>query len=176
MMDLKSLFTIGAAITICFTIVSCSSCSNNGKKQVDNVTVNLEKSPQMTLSKADTDQVMNLCHTYLKKVCAGQVEEAVSMLYYLNVDHQIVQLPEALRKKQIQSMSLFKYYGYSIDYVKFLREIDSEVKFSLWLSDPKKDDKPATIGGMFRPVRQQGQWYLTLSNTRTDSVRSELDR
>lgn len=162
-----------AALTM--ALVSCNSCSNNKTTKEQNDNLQLEQTPRMELSRQDTDEVRNLSETYLQKIVDGNIDGAVGMLYYLNKDHKLQALPADLKKKELQSMGLFKTYGYNIDFIKFNREIDSEVKFTLIIQNPKETQNPATIGGMFRPVREGGKWYLTLSNSRTDTVSSDLD-
>ena len=129
----------------------------------------------MTISRQDTDIVISLTKEYLEKVKSGDIDGALGMLYYLDKDKKVGPVPADLAKRQRESLKAFPVYGYKIDFLKFFRETDSEVKYSLVISNPEKSKQPAIISAMIRPMREDGKWYLTLADTQSENVQSELD-
>lgn len=159
-----------------------SSCKNQKAKEREQIIQQQEELAQpteMEVNGYDTTEVLNLTKLYLSKVKSKDYDGAVNMLYYLNKD-KIVSLPPSLSKKFKQSLEAFPIFDYRIDFLKFFKETDSEVKFTYIIQDPKsvkEGSKPAEMSGMIRPVRRDGKWYLTLADTETDSTYgSELDK
>lgn len=174
---MKLKLSIVLSFAILFLLFSCSGCSNKKKaKQVQEENQEFITQPSMEVNASDTSTVLQLSTAFLEKLKGKDIDGAISMLYYLKGGDSIVALPSDLAKKEKAALSSFPIYGFRIDYLKFYKETDSQVKYSLLIQDPKEVKNPAVIGGLFRPVRRNGQWYLTLADSKTDSVQSEIGR
>jgi hypothetical protein len=171
-MKLKSLFYI-SALVLPLMLTSCSKSKKDTDKFNKDISL-IVKQPEMEVTKNDTDEVIALANNFLDRVKTKDFDGAMAMLHYLNKD-KLENLPKDLARKEHKALTMFPVYGYRVDYIKFFRETDSEIKFSLLIQDPTKVKHPAVIGGMFRPVRQQGVWYLTLADTGSDTIQSQLD-
>lgn len=167
----------GLVMVATLMLSSCSSCSHKSEKEkikeIEELSI---KQPEMTLSSQDTNEVMNLTRMFLEQLKAKNIDNALSMLYYLDKDKKVVRVPQDLAKKQREALSYFPVYGYKIEEIKFFRETDSEISYSLIIQDPKTTKEPASITGLIRPMRVNGKWYLTLADSKTDTFRSELDK
>jgi hypothetical protein len=171
-MKLRNILFFSVVVLLSFT--ACSHKKSDAEKLNESIKL-YQKQPEMQLSKNDTDAVLSLSKQFLEQVKARNINGAMSMLYYLNKEKKIVKVPADLEKQERVALQAFPVYDYSIDVVKFYRETDSEVGYSLLIQDPAKVKKPGVIKGMIRPMRRQGKWYLTLANSGTDVIQSKLD-
>lgn len=119
--------------------------------------------PVMTLSSNDTTTVRQQASDFLQQVVDGKIDEAVAMLYFLDGD-----TPKPLTNEQRQEFAMgigaFTFKGFKITSLVFKSELDTEVGYNLYLDDPSKTSHPRTFKGLFRPVRRNGAWYITLAN------------
>ena len=67
--------------------------------------------------------------------------------------------------------------NYTIDEVRFHKETDCQVRYSVELFEKAADDPVSNKVSFFiKPVRRDGQWYLTLADTESDSTHgSEIE-
>jgi hypothetical protein len=153
-----------------------SGCKNKEKKSLKELQEDFIQPPGMTVQKSDTDQVLSLVNLYLQYLEKGKVDNAMSMLYYLN-KNSITALPPEVAKKERFSLNSFKGLKYQVDALIFLQEDDSEVKYSATLFKKKPgDNRPNKISFIIKPVRQKGKWYLTLADTQTETQKSEVEK
>jgi hypothetical protein len=171
-MKLRYILSISAAILLAFS--ACSHKKSNVEKLQEDIKLN-QKQPEMQLSANDTNAVLDMTKQFLEQVKARNINGAMSMLHYMNKKSEIVNVPTDLAKRERMALQVFPVYAYHIDFVKFFRETDSEVGYSLLIQDPAKVKKPGIIKGLIRPVRRNGKWYLTLADSKTDSIQSSLD-
>lgn len=129
---------------------------------------------KMVVSQADTDQVYSLVQHYLSCLENNRVDEALSMLHYLNPGDSIVDLPASMAKQQKHVLNTFAGKKYEVEHVIFHKDNDTEVKYNVILFDKKPgDNRPNKVGFILRPVRERSQWYLTLADI-ADNVKSEI--
>ena len=155
---------------VAVSLSSCSSCSGNkaeeskeGEKQL------------MELSKYDTTAVMSLVERYFTCLRTKNVDQALDMLYYLDEQGNIIPLPDDLKRGQRRMLQLHAGLKYSIDYIKFWQETDSEVKFTCTLFDKEPGDtRPNEVKFLIRPMRHDGEWYLTMADTPSQAQESDL--
>ncbi len=119
--------------------------------------------PVMTLSANDTTTVRQQACDFLQQVVDGKIDEAVAMLYVLDGDTPRP-LTDEQRQEYAMSLGNFTFQGFSITSLDFRTEMDTEVGYNLYLDDPAKTTHPRTFKGLFRPVRRNGAWYITLAN------------
>ena len=130
--------------------------------------------PQMTVSAFDTTTVQQLTYEFLDLLKEEKYDEAISRLYVLEND-QVMPLPDNQKAECLFSLGLHKIYGYQITDYTFFKETDSEVRCEMYIEDPATKSDPARLVCLFRPVRRNGAWYLTLANTQTETQRSQID-
>ena len=150
-------------------------CKGDKKPTVKNeVNPNLIQ-PKMMLSKKDTTEVRRLTRQYLHLLENRDLAGAMSMLYYYDHD-SISPLPQALGEKEAHVLGMFLGMKAEIDHIIFYKDDDSEVKFTVTMFErtDENDKRPNKASFLIRPVRKGGEWYLTLADTRTDQVKSEI--
>ena len=158
------------------TLPVLSGCKKQETKSLKELREDFIQPPGMTVQKSDTDQVLSLVNLYLQHLQKGDVDKAISMLYYLN-KNSITALPPKVEKKERLSLNLFKGLKYQVDELIFLQEDDSEVKYSAILFNKKPgDNRPNKISFIIKPVRQKGKWYLTLADSQTETKESEVEK
>lgn len=131
--------------------------------------------PEMNVTGDDSAQVIDLVREYFNLVQHKKYEQAMGMIYYLGKDDKVETPPKALYDQELAAISAFPIYGFTIEYLRFYKETDSEVKYTIFLQDPKKVAKPATMSGMLRPVRRDAKWYLTMADVVSEQNRSKFD-
>ena len=138
------------------------SCTGNNKNQSQG---SLIQEPEMTVLPEDTIAVMNLVNQYLDCLRHNQVDSALNMLYYLDSEEQIVSLPSDMVSGQRLVLQQFSGKDYEIEYLKFYRDIDNEVKYSCILFEKEAgDNRPNKISFLIKPVRRDRVWYLTMAD------------
>lgn len=157
---------------------SLSSCKNNEKKDLKTLEKEYIQDPQMILSNKDSDEVRQQVEYYLNALNNKQVDKAMSMLYYYDLKtNKIRRLNDKEEKTQRAVLSRFAGFHAKIDYIKFFRENDSEVKYNVYFSDkPSTPSNPNCMGFMIRPVRFDGKWYLTLAGDNQATFSSQIDK
>lgn len=130
--------------------------------------------PQMIMSKNDTAEVCRLVEAFLDNLQNNRYEDAVAMLHYLNKD-SIEDLSPKRAKAQINVLRAVHGVKYTIDEMRFLKETDSQVKYSVTLFEKETNDpRPNTVSFFIKPVRRAGKWYLTMADTETDTNGTEI--
>ena len=95
----------------------------------------------------------------------------MGMLHYLKDGLEIVSLPAELEKQHRMVLGNFLGLTYNIESVRFLNEIDCQVKYNVTLFEKQPDDPVSNqISFYIKPVRRDGQWYLTLADSQSDST------
>ena len=131
--------------------------------------------PKMKVSAYDTTAVKSLAQQFFARLQQKDLDGAMSMLYYLD-DREIKELPEDLAKKERIVLGTFLGMRYDIDHIIFLKETDSELKYTVTMfeKEDESDRRPNKASFLIRPVRRDGKWYLTLADTQTETVKSEI--
>ena len=150
-----------------------SSCTGN--KTGDQSQGHEDTKQIMSLSKNDTTAVKSLVERYFNCLRNKKVDEAISMLYYLDENGLIIPLPDELKQNQRRILQMHSGLEYKIDYIKFWQETDSEVKFTCILFDKKPgDNRPNEVKFLIRPMRHNDEWYLTMADTPSQKGSSDL--
>ena len=150
------------------------ACKSEKKEVKSDANPNLIQ-PEMHLSGNDTTQVRRLVRQYLYLLEQKDLDGAMSMLRYYDHD-SIAPLPPTVAAKERMVLGMFLGMKADIDHVIFFRDNDSEVKYTITLferTDPN-DRRPNKASFLIRPVRQAGQWFLTLADKQTDQVKSQI--
>lgn len=157
-------------LLLSLTAILVVSCGHKKKREFKDVQQNVLIPSTMVTSKADTVEVTNLVKAFMSKMQEKDVDGALGMLYYLDRD-SIKSLPENLYKRERAVINTFKGLQYSLDRIVFNKETDSEAKITITLFEKAKNDpRPNEVGMIIKPIRRDGTWYLTLSDTDTDST------
>ena len=124
----------------------------------------------MDLSHNDTTAVYDLTNQFLDYLKNQDLDAAMGMLHYLKDGMEIVSLPQSWRSGiawcwETSSDSPTK------STARFLNETDCQVNYNATLFEKAEDDPVSNkISFYIKPVRREGQWYLTLADTQTDST------
>lgn len=151
-----SCLVLGAVLCI----LSCSEKA--GRKEIAG------GAPAMALEGRDTTAVYGLAKQFLELLKAEKVDEAVSMLYFLDGEGRIVPLPDTLAVRQKAVFRAFPVLGYRIDSIIFSTETDSQVKYTIeFFKKQPGDTRPNTTSFYIKPMRVKGRWYLTMFDSNT---------
>ncbi len=153
-------------------ILLLAACKGEQKKETKMARPGLET--QMEVTNNDSTAVRQLVNDFLGLVVQGDVDAAISRLYILDGE-EVKPLPEKQRKASEMMLGLHQVYSFNIDSLIFYKETDSKVCYTLILQDPASTASPAHMQGLIRPVRRNGQWYITLANNDTETNKSALD-
>jgi len=158
---------------IALTALLLVSCKSEQKKQAE-VNPNLIQ-PEMHLSKQDTTEVRTLTMQFFDRLKQKDLNGAITMLNYYE-NGSIVPLPPELEAKERMALGMFLGMKYDIDHIIFLKDDDSEVKYTVTMFEKEDDNdrRPNKASFLIRPIRYLGKWYLTLADKQTDKVKSEI--
>ena len=116
----------------------------------------------------DSTQVINLVDRFVKYMDENDIRSAVEMLSILKGDSLIPLEPVQMRR-QAMALSMVKGVKWDVSYLIFNSDKDNEVKVDVTLFEKEENDpKPNMTAFFFRPVRFEGQWYLTVKDNITD--------
>ena len=150
-----------------------SSCKQDQKRKTNEEVLKevLADGTQMELGSNDTTVVFELTEKYLECLRDKDLDGAIAMLHYLRNGNEIVSLPEVVEKRQRMVLGAFLGLNYTIDELRFHKETDCQVRYSVELFEKAADDPVSNKVSFFiKPVRRDGQWYLTLADTESDST------
>lgn len=153
-------------------VLLLTACKGEQKKETKMARADLPV--EMDVSPYDTTTVRQLATDFLGLVKQGDIDAAVSRLYILQGD-EVKPLPDKDKRGCKAMLGLHQVFDYSIDSLIFYKETDSKVCYTLVLQDPSTTASPAHMQGLIRPVRRDGQWYITLANNATETQKSALD-
>lgn len=154
-----------------------TSCKDK-QKNVKTLEQDYVQQPQMILSSNDSNEVRDAVNYYLTALNHKQVDKALSMLFYYDLKtNKVRRLTDKENAEQRAVLTRFAGYRAEIEYIKFFRENDSEVKYNIYFSDkPSTPSNPNCMGFMIRPVRLEGRWYLTLAGENQATYSSQIDK
>ena len=114
----------------------------------------------MGLTAEDTVQVLTISRSCMDTLKAGNIDEALKMLFILR-DGKAIPLPA---EKEQQLRKKFNYSFSSTD--------NNDVKFQIeFFKHTSSDDHtPNTIGFMFNPVKIDGVWYLAVKEATKEAT------
>ena len=156
-------------------LVLVVSCSEKKQKTTEELREELII-PKMTVDKSDSSAVLQLANQYMDLLKNKKVDEAIGMLYYLDSNDSIVPLPENLVERQKTILKTFPVLSYEFNGLIFNKETDTQVKYTIEFFEKEPgDNRPNTTAMFLKPVRQDGQWYLTVADSNSaNGVPSEI--
>ena len=157
-----------------FALTSCK----DKKKDVKTLEQDYVQQPQMILNSNDSNEVRDAVNYYLTALNHKQVDKALSMLFYYDLKtNKVRRLTDKENAEQKAVLTRFAGYRAEIEYIKFFRENDSEVKYNIYFSNkPSTPSNPNCMGFMIRPVRLEGRWYLPLAGANQATYSSQIDK
>ena len=124
----------------------------------------------MTLEQRDTTEVYQLTKSFLELLKAKEIDKAVSMLYFLDADREVVSLPDSLVERQKSVFRMFPVLNYKIESIIFNTETDIQVKYTVeFFKKQPGDTRPNTTSFFIKPMRVNGQWFLTMFDSNTNN-------
>jgi len=156
------LLTVFSVLSVIF------SCTNKDNGSNLKVTEGTDGEPVYTFTKQDTTVVLDLVNQFFTRLGNKELKGAAEMLNKLEGD-SLVPLQGPAGHRQAMVLSMMGGIGYEIAYLKFNSDIDNEVKVDITLFEKQEGDpRPNKTSFYLRPVRYEGQWYLTTRDTMTD--------
>ena len=131
----------------------------------------------MTLSANDTTKVVDLMHQYFDLLMNQDYNGAMSMLHQFRNDSLFEMSPEVKQHYEL-GMKMILSVRYELETMVFNTESDCLVKYSAILFDKEGDDdnRPNKMSYTVRPVRLNGEWFLTVSDKNDRNTRdSEIE-
>lgn len=170
-MTLKNKF-LTTFCAVLLLLVMLASCKRENKVE-GQIPATEEK---MALSGNDTTKVMDLMHQYFDLLLKKDYDGAMSMIYQLRNDSLLDADPEVEEHYQM-GMKLITPIRYEIETMIFETERDCLVKYAavLFEKEGEGDNRPNKMIYTVKPVRVNGEWYLTVSdkndmNTRDSQI------
>lgn len=111
-----------------------------------------------SLTDSDSTSLVALSNDFMGKVAAGQVAEAVDMLYALH-DNQIYYKSDSYTSDLISRFNMFAGWDYELDYVDFSTQGINDVCYKITLHN---GDDNRSLKFALNPVLIDGVWYLLL--------------
>ncbi len=125
-------------------------------------------------TKEDTTKVRELAEQFADYLKSGDLKAATGMLSYLKGNSVTAYKPEDMKRQAFALSIMAKKPAYEVEYVKMRDLIDNEIKINITLFEKDENDpRPNTMAFVLRPVRIDGQWYLTTRDNLSDT-HSEL--
>lgn len=158
-------------LILCACLAVLTSCSKKKKLTLEQVDSELRNGPLMDMNHNDTTAVYDLTNQFLAYLKDSNLDAAMGMLHYLKDGEEIVSLPAELEKRNRMVLGNFLGLTYNIDEARFFTETDCQVRYTVTLFEKAADDPVSNkISFFLKPVRREGQWYLTMADTQTDST------
>ncbi len=162
----KFLFFMVAGLVCTGMLTSCKD---------KNVPADAEQQKHVSIfTKEDTTKVRELAEQFANYLKSGDLKAATEMLSYLKGDSVTAYKSEDMKRQAFALGIMAKKPAYEVEYIKMRDVIDNEIKINITLFEKKEDDpRPNTMAFVLRPVRINGQWYLTTRDNLSDT-HSEL--
>ena len=143
----KGLFFIISLLCITISFVSCKN--NKAPQAAEEI-----KGPVYTFTQEDSTSVMGLVNSFIEKMQHQQLNEAMSMLYYLDGD-SIRELTKQQYARQANSLANIRGIRYELEFIKLETNIYNDAKINVILFENKEGEKHAnTIAFHLNPVCQ----------------------
>ena len=155
---MKQLFILLAAVAV---LASCGpkySGSHGEKTQKD-----AEAEFVSSLTQEDKDAMLALSDSFMDKLQAGQVDEALDMIYVLYND-VLYKKSDTYTAQLIQRFRMFPVLSYKMLYHSFSTEGNNDVSYSYVFDSSTGSEGGETMKLMLNPVFIDGQWYLTFKD------------
>ena len=157
---LIKVFAFSLSLTFAFFLAGCKNSPK--QKEVTGL------QPTMELDKRDTASVVEISDKFMTLLQNKEYDQAIDMLWFLKNGHKLVKLPEDIAKQQRVGLEMLPVLRYKLTSVIFYSEDDSQVRYDFEFFEREEGDtRPNTTSIFLKPVRRDGQWYLTLYDTQT---------
>ena len=154
-----------------FVLAMNTGCTNKNENKADT-----SDEESMSLSANDTTKVIELMNQYFALLQKKDFDGAKSMVFQLQHD-SLQQMDPEIEKHYEMGMKIISPIRYEMETMVFNTERDCLVKYSAVLFEKEGDDdkRPNKMFYAIKPVRINGDWYLTVSdkndmNTRDSKI------
>lgn len=139
-------------ILLAVGITAICSC---GKKQDSEA----KKDFTETVSAQDTTTVMNMTGNCMELFKSGKIDDALNMIYTINEDNFLVTLPDSLRRRMKQRLTLFPVVDYTLESFYFAKNDSNEVKYTFQFVP---DNEEMTMKMVYNPVKLGDEWFIVM--------------
>ena len=158
---------IALFLAVIATLALATSCSNGGKKIKPMGPIGAERSA--LFSHEDTVEVQGLVSQFIARMDSKDLRGAVEMLSFLQGD-SIRPLSAVEQRRQAMSLMNVRGVRYEMRQMVLRSNTNNEVKMEITLFEKEEGDpKPNKAAMMFRPVKFEGKWYLTVWDNITET-------
>lgn len=153
----KTLVILAAILLICSCADKPKYHGMNGEKtQMD-----AEAEFVATLTTVDTTAVLELADRFMETLKAGDIAEAVDMIYVLYND-KIYRKSAMYSQEIVGRFSMFPVRDYERVYYSFSTQGNNDISYQYTFGPAKASGNQPTMKLMLNPVLVDGVWYLTL--------------
>lgn len=131
-----------------------ATCSCGTKQEAE-----AKKDFTETVSAQDTTTVMSLTGNCMELFKSGKIDDALNMIYTINDDNLLVTLPDSLRRRMKQRLTLFPVVDYSLESFYFAKNDSNEVKYSFQFAP---DNTEMTMKMVYNPVKLGDEWFIVM--------------
>lgn len=141
------------------TVVLAASCGGNhsGREKTQE---DAQKEFSATLSQSDTTDMLGAADDFIRKVTAGQIDEAVEMLYVL-YDNQLYGTSDSYSAELKNRFAMLAGTAAELDYYSFSTQGNNDACYRFRFGE---GPDAASMRITLNPVRIDGKWYLTLKD------------
>ena len=161
------------AFFLAVTVMLLVAVSCGNKKQPTPTT---PSKPVYTFTKEDTTEIMYQVNQFIDRLDNNDIRGAVEMLNFLDVGDSIKPLNAIGQRRQAMTLNAVHGVKYTLNRMILRSYTNNEVKLDVMLFEkPEGDPKPNMTAMYLRPVKFDGQWYLTVWDniTNTNQDRNE---
>lgn len=158
---------IALFLAVIATLALATSCSNGGKKIAPMGPIGTERSS--LFSHEDSVEIQELVSQFIARMDDKDLRGAVEMLSFLQGD-SIRPLSAVEQRRQAMSLMNVRGVRYEMRQMVLRSNTNNEVKMEITLFEKEEGDpKPNKAAVMFRPVKFEGKWYLTVWDNITET-------
>lgn len=142
------------------TIALAASCGSHSGSRGEKTQMDAQKEFSEGLSQSDTTDMLHASEEFIIKVTAGQIDEAVDMLYVL-YDNQLYGKSDSYTAELKNRFAMFEGVSYELDYYAFSTQGNNDACYRLRFGE---GPDAASMRITLNPVLVDGKWYLTLKD------------
>ena len=156
---MKKTLVILAALLLVFS--SCSVKPKYHGMHGEKTQMDAEAEFVSALTTADSTSVLELADKFMQTLQAGEVEEALDMIYVLYYD-KIFKKSAAFTDDLVGRFKAFPVRDYELVYYSFSTQGNNDISYKYAFGPANASGQRPTIKLMLNPVLVDGVWYLTL--------------
>lgn len=168
---MKKLFVLLAAVAV---LVSCNRPKYSGSRG-EKTQKDAEAEFVASMTSSDEEALLALGDECMGKLQAGQVEEALDMIYVL-YNNVVYKKSASYTTQLLQRFQMFPVLSFERVYHSFSTEGNNDLSYSYVFAPATADSPAQTMKLMFNPVYVDGEWFLTFKDGSQSSRDLPVDK